>query len=130
MLWCSLLKSESVSTLLIVMLNGLVCKSPTILSLHIIPTKGLFTTYKGKDFGTVNMSNSNYSKIMGISDVCIETNVGSTVILKDLQHVLDLMMNAFSTFAMNRAGYCNHLGNRRWKLTKGSLIIARRHACC
>ena len=36
----------------------------------------------------------------------------------------------FSTLAMNRAGYCNYLGNGRWKLTKGPLVVARGHACC
>ena len=68
---------------------------------HIIPTKGLFTTYKAGDFGTVKMGNSSYSKIVGIGDVCIETNVGSTMMLKDVQHVPDLRMNVFSTLAMD-----------------------------
>ena len=39
-------------------------------------------------------------------------------------------MNVFSTLAMDRASYCNHLGNGRWKLTRGSLVIARGRACC
>ena len=42
----------------------------------------------------------------------------------------DLRMNVFFTLAMDRASYCNHLGNRRWKLTRGSLVIARGRACC
>ena len=49
---------------------------------HIIPTKGLFTTYKAGDFGTVKMSNSSYSKIVEIGDLCIKTNVGSTLSTK------------------------------------------------
>ena len=36
----------------------------------------------------------------------------------------------FSTLAMDQAGYCNYLGNGRWKLTKGPLFVARGHACC
>ena len=36
----------------------------------------------------------------------------------------------FSTLAMDRASYCNYLGNGRWKLTKWSLVVARGHACC
>ena len=39
-------------------------------------------------------------------------------------------MNVFSTFAMDRAGYYNHLGNGRWKISKGFLVVARGHACC
>jgi len=71
------------------------------ISHHIIPMKGLFATYKEGDFGTVNMNNSSSSKIVRIGDVCTETNVGSTVILKDVRHVLDLRMNVFSKLAMN-----------------------------
>ena len=51
---------------------------------HIIPMKGLFTTYKAREFGMVKMGNFSYSKIVGIGDLCIETNVGSTMMLKDV----------------------------------------------
>ena len=78
----------------------------------------------------MKMGNSSYSKIVGIGDVCIETNVGSTMMLKDVRHVPDLRMNVFSTLAMDQAGYCNYLSNGRWKLTKGPLVVARGHACC
>ena len=100
---------------------------------HVIPMKGLFITYKARDFGTVKMGNSSYSKIMGIVDLCTETkltNVGSTVMLKDMQHVSDLRMNVFSILAMDRVAYCNYLGNGRWQLTKGSVVIARGYAYC
>ena len=56
---------------------------------YVIPTKKLFTTYKVKDFGTVKLGNSSYSKIVEIGDVCIKTNIGSTVMLKDVRHVVD-----------------------------------------
>ena len=36
----------------------------------------------------------------------------------------------FSTLAMDRVGYCNYLGNGRWKLIIGPLVVARGHACC
>uniref|UniRef100_A0A2N9IQA4 CCHC-type domain-containing protein n=1 Tax=Fagus sylvatica TaxID=28930 RepID=A0A2N9IQA4_FAGSY len=31
---------------------------------------------------------------------------------------------------MDRADYCNHLGNGRWKLAKGPMVVARRRICC
>ena len=62
--------------------------------------------------------------------MCIKTNVGFTLILKDVRHVLDLRMNVFSPFAMDRASYYNHLGNGRWKISKRLLVVARGHACC
>ena len=97
---------------------------------HVIPTKRLFITYKTSDFGVVKKSSSIYSKIVRIDDVCIKTNVGCMLMLKNVRHVPDLGMNAFSTLAIDRAGFCNHLGNGRWKLSKGSLVVARGHACC
>ena len=45
--------------------------------------------------------------------MCIKTNVGCTLILKDVWHVPDLRMNVLSTLAMDRASYCNHPGNGR-----------------
>ena len=97
---------------------------------HVIPTKGLFIAYKVGDFGIAKMGNSCYSKIVESSDVYIETNVGSIMMLKAVQHVPNLRMNVFSTLAMDRAGYCNYFGNGRWKLNKGPLVDARGHACC
>ena len=61
----------------------------------------MFTTYKARDFGTVKMGDSSYSKIVGICDVCIKTNVGSIMTLQDVRHVLDLRMNVFSTLTMD-----------------------------
>ena len=76
------------------------------------------------------MGNSSYSKIVEIGDVCIKTNIGCTLMLKDVRHVPYLRMNVLSTLAMDRVGYCNHLGNGRWKLCKGLLVIARGRAYC
>ena len=110
--------------------NDVECIVDSATPYHIIPMKGLFTTYKVGDVGTVKMGNSSYLKIVGIGDVCIETNVGSTMMLKDVRHVPDLRMNVFSTLAMDQAGYCNYLGKGRWKLTKGPLVVSKGHACC
>ena len=62
---------------------------------HVIPRKWLFTTYKAGEFGTVKMGNSSYSKIAGIGNVCIETNVNSTIRLKTYKK------NVFYTLAMD-----------------------------
>ena len=59
----------------------------------------------------------------------IKTNIGSTTRLNDVRHVPDLRMNVFYIMAMDRTGYSSHLGNGRWKLTKGPLVVARGHAC-
>ena len=78
----------------------------------------------------MKMGNSSCSKIVGIGDVCIKTNIGSTMMLKDVRHVPNLWMNVFSIWTMDRASNCNYLSNGRQKLTKGPLVVAREHVCC
>ena len=97
---------------------------------YVVRTKELFITYKVEGFSTVKIGNTSYSKFVGIGDVCIKTNVGFTMILQNVQHVLNLRFNLISTPTMDRAGYCNHLRNGRWKLTKGPLVFVRGRICC
>ena len=78
----------------------------------------------------MKMGNTSYSKTVGIVYVCIKTNVGCTMMLKNVRHVPDLRFNLIFTPAMDRAGYYNHLGNERWKLIKGPLVVARGRICC
>ncbi|KAA8529366.1 hypothetical protein F0562_033835 [Nyssa sinensis] len=99
-------------------------------SYHATYNKKLFTSYKAGDFGTVKMGNTSHSKIVGIGDVCICTSVGCMMTLSDVRHVPDLRLNLISGIALDQEGYVNYFGNGIWKLTKGSLVVARGKACC
>ncbi|KAA8515633.1 hypothetical protein F0562_018756 [Nyssa sinensis] len=99
-------------------------------SYHATYNKEFFTSYKAGDFGTVKIGNTIHSKIVGIGDVCISTSVGCTMTLRDVRHVPDLRLNLISGIALDREGYVNYFGNGIWKLTKGSLVVARGKACC
>ena len=57
-------------------------------SCHVTPRKELFTSYKARDFGRVKIVNNSYADIVGIGDICVETNIGYTLELKNVQHVL------------------------------------------
>ena len=65
----------------------------TAASYHVTPYKDFFKTYKAGDFGTVKMGNTSSAKIVGIGDVQVKTNVGCSITLKDVRHVLDLRLN-------------------------------------
>ena len=97
----------------------------TTASYHVTPNKEFFTSYMPGDFGTVKMGNTSYSKIVGIGDVCIQTDVGCSLTLRDVRHVPDLCLNLISGVALDQEGYVNYFGNGKWKLTKGSLVAAR-----
>ncbi|KAA8550265.1 hypothetical protein F0562_001949 [Nyssa sinensis] len=99
-------------------------------SYHATYNKQFFTSYKAGDFGTVKMGNISHSNIVGIGDVCIRTSVGCTMTLRDVRHVPDLRLNLISGIALDREGYINYFGNGIWKLTKGSLVVAKGKACC
>lgn len=55
----------------------------------------------------------------------METNKRARLILKDVRHVLDICFNLILVRRLNNEGYCNTFGNGQWKLTKGSLVVAR-----
>ena len=61
----------------------------TIASYHATPHLELFSDYRVGDFGTIKMGNSSHSKIVEMSDVCFETNMGCKLTLKNVKHVLD-----------------------------------------
>ena len=94
-------------------------------SFHVTSHEDLFTSYTLGDFGHVRMGNEGMSKIVGMRDVCLETNTGCRLVLKDVRHVPDIRLNLISTGKLDDEGYKNQFGNGKWKLSKGSLIVAR-----
>ena len=97
----------------------------TAAAYHATPVRDLFCRYVAGDYGNVKMGNTSYSKIAGIGDICLKTNVGCTLVLKDVRHVPDLRMNLISGIALDQDGYENYFANKKWRLTKGALVIAK-----
>ncbi|GKV34500.1 hypothetical protein SLEP1_g42871 [Rubroshorea leprosula] len=58
------------------------------------------------------------------------TNVGCTLTLKNVRHVPDMRMNLLSAKALDEEGYAHYFRNGNWKLTKGSMVVAKGRACC
>lgn len=100
----------------------------TAASYHVTLYRNFFKTYKAGHFGTVKIENTSFTKVLGISDIQINTNVRFTITLKDVRHVLDLWLNLFSGIAFDQQGYENHFSNDTWKMTKGA-IVAWGHLC-
>ncbi|GKU85719.1 hypothetical protein SLEP1_g345 [Rubroshorea leprosula] len=97
---------------------------------HCVPKREYFSTYKARDFGTIKMGNKSVSHIMGVGDICVQTNVGCTLTLKNVRPVPDMRMNLLSAKALDEEGYAHYFGNGNWKLTKGSMVVAKGRACC
>ena len=71
------------------------------------------------------MGNSCVSKIVGIRDIFLETSIGNKLVIKDIRHVIDIHLNLISTSRLNDKEFTNFFGKSIWKLTKGSLVVAR-----
>ena len=71
------------------------------------------------------MGNQVSSKIIGICAITLITNIGYKLMLKDVRHVPDMRLNLISLGKLDDAGLVNFFGGGIWKLTKGSLIVAR-----
>ena len=99
-------------------------------SYHYIPKREYFSTYKVGDCGTVKKGNKSVSQIAGIGYIYIQTSMGCTLTLKYVRHIPDLCLNLISMHMLNKDGYDHFISSGNWKLTKGSLVVARGRLCC
>ncbi|RVW34206.1 Retrovirus-related Pol polyprotein from transposon TNT 1-94 [Vitis vinifera] len=94
-------------------------------SIHATPRKDFFTSYTSGDFGSVRMGNDGSAKSIGIGDVRLETSNGTMLTLKNVKHISDIRMNLISTGKLDDEGFCNTFRDSQWKLTRGSMVIAK-----
>ena len=77
------------------------------------------------DFGVLKMGNNDTSKVIGIGILCLKTSNRTKLNLKNVRHALDIRLHLVSASALDDDGYFNTFGGAQWKLTKGSLTVAR-----
>ena len=65
-------------------------------SFHVTSRANFFTSYSQSEFGNVRMGNENVSKIVGMGDICLETNIGCKLLLSNVRHVPDIRLNLIS----------------------------------
>uniref|UniRef100_A0A2N9HLM6 Integrase catalytic domain-containing protein n=1 Tax=Fagus sylvatica TaxID=28930 RepID=A0A2N9HLM6_FAGSY len=71
-------------------------------SYHVTPRREFFTSYKAENLGRVKMGNKSYADIVGIGDICVETNTGYTLKLKDVRHIPDMRFNLISVSVLDK----------------------------
>ncbi|CAL1360546.1 unnamed protein product [Linum trigynum] len=94
-------------------------------TIHVTSKREFFSSYTPGDFGVVRMGNGNLSKVIGKGEVCLETMNGTKLLLKDVRHVPEMRLNLISVDKLDGEGYCNTFHNGQWKLTRGSLVLAK-----
>ena len=99
-------------------------------SYHYVLKREYFSTYKAGDFGVMKIGSKSVAQIVGIGDIFIHTSMWCTLTLKDVRHIPDLHLNLNSMHMLENDGYNHFISTRNWKLTKGSLVVARGKLCC
>ena len=94
-------------------------------SFHLTSHREYFTSYTSGDFGYVRMGNRDMSTIVGKGTVCIETSTCCKLTLENMRHLPDIRLNLLSVGKLDDIGLGSYFGEGKWKLTKGSLILAR-----
>ena len=94
-------------------------------SYHITPYREMFSSYAGGDFGKVKMANHGVTEVVGIGNIILTTDMGCKLVLKDVRHVPDIRLNIISAGKLDDEGYTNSFGEGKWKLIKGSLVLAK-----
>ena len=98
-------------------------------SFHVTPRKEFFSSYTPGDFGVLKMGNDGEIRVIGIGTVCLETNNGSRLVLSNVKHAPDIRLNLISAGKLDDDGYCNVFSNGEWKLSRGSMVVARGNKC-
>jgi hypothetical protein len=71
------------------------------------------------------MGNRDTSTIVSKGTICVETSIGCKLALENVRHVPDIRLNLLSVGKLEDIGLGSYFGEGKWKLTKGSLILAR-----
>ena len=78
-------------------------------SFHVTPHKEWFTTYDAKRTGRVRLGNDYVCEIMGVGDMHLKFQQGSTFTLENVQHVPKLTKSLISSGQMDDGGYTSTL---------------------
>ncbi|PKI55608.1 hypothetical protein CRG98_024001 [Punica granatum] len=69
----------------------------TCASFYVTPHRDFFSSYTIRDYGYMRMRNGQSCKIVGIGDVCLETELGYKLFLKKVRHIPEIRLNLIST---------------------------------
>ena len=80
-------------------------------SVHAISHREFFLSYIPRDFGFINLENGNQTRVASEGDVCLETENGTTLLLKNVKHIPDIHLNLISTGKLDDEGFKNTFHN-------------------
>ncbi|GJS20058.1 retrovirus-related pol polyprotein from transposon TNT 1-94 [Tanacetum coccineum] len=75
--------------------------------------------------GKVRLADDINLDIAGVGDVVLKTSFDTSWTLKDVRYILGLKKRLISVWQLDEEGYHVGFGDQQWKVTKGSLVVAR-----
>ncbi|GJR94961.1 retrovirus-related pol polyprotein from transposon TNT 1-94 [Tanacetum coccineum] len=72
----------------------------------------------------VRLADDKTLDIAGVGDVFLKTSFGTSWTLKDVRYIPGLKRRLISVRQLDEEGYHVFFGDRQWKVTKGSLVVA------
>ena len=70
------------------------------------------------------MGNETVSRVVSIGTICLETSVGTKLVLNNVKHALDIRLHLIYVGVLDDEGYACTDGDGKRKLIKGSLVVA------
>ena len=98
-------------------------------TIHATCRREFFSSYTPGNFGVVKMGNNLFSKGIDKGDVCLIMENGTRLVLRDVRHIADMHLNLISVSRLDDEGLCSTFKDGKWKLTKGSMVMARGLKC-
>ena len=94
-------------------------------SFHVTPHQKWFTRYNAKSTNCVWIGNDFSCDIKGIGDIKLKFQNGATFVFKDICHDPELTKSLILTEQLDDEGYTCIYGDNLWKISKGSLLVAK-----
>lgn len=87
------------------------------ISIHVISTRDVFSSYTSGEFGDVKLAHEGVLKCVGHEDVNLEMSNGAKLTLKDEKHVSDIQLNLLSVAKLCDEGYDSLFLRDSWKIS-------------
>ncbi|GJV22325.1 retrovirus-related pol polyprotein from transposon TNT 1-94 [Tanacetum coccineum] len=113
--------------------DALVCCVENMVADRIMDSGASFhATYRKEELerfklrsGKVRLADDINLDIAGVGDVVLKTSFDTSWTLKDVRYILGLKKRLISVWQLDEEGYHVGFGDQQWKVTKGSLVVAR-----
>ena len=94
-------------------------------SYHVTPHRSQFRQYSDRHSDSVRVGNSQRCAIIGIGIVELNLPGGSTLVLHNVRHVLELSRPLISVGKLDETCICAGFSSGGWTLHRGNLLLAR-----